>query len=103
MKKLMLIAMLCLVGCSTPFYKNVEGESDSIGITLPDEEQIKIQVVNHLNGQCVKVMNPSVIVHSWNSSATNSYFGIIHVQEHREGQIEVHPIQTNRVDITMSN
>lgn len=98
MKKLMLIAMLCLVGCSTPFYKNVEGESDSIGITLPDEEQIKIQVVNHLNGQCVKVMNPSVIVHEWTSSSTNSYLGIIHVNESRNGRIEVHPSQTNVVD-----
>ena len=49
MKKLIAIAALCLAGCSTPFYRSVDGESDSIGITLPDEEQIKIQVVNHLN------------------------------------------------------
>ena len=98
MKKLIAIAALCLAGCSTPFYKSVDGESDSIGITLPDEEQIKIQVVNHLNGQYVKVMSPSMIVHEWNSSSTNSYLGIIHINESRNGRIWVNPSQTNVLD-----
>ena len=39
MKKLVL-AMMLLAGCTTPFYKEVDGTSTILGVSLPDEQYI---------------------------------------------------------------
>ena len=88
---------IALCGCSTTFYKQVEGEVDVVGITIPDEEFIKLQVISHMNGTKTTVRDISKIKHEYMLSSTNSYFGIINVQELRKGKIEVEPVSTNHV------
>ena len=95
---IVLIYVLCQ-GCSTTFYKQVEGESDVVGITIPDEEFIKLQVISHMNGTKTTVSDISKIKHEYLFSSTNSYFGIINVQEFRKGKIEVEPVSTNNVEV----
>ena len=92
------IYVLLCQGCSTTFYKQVEGESDVVGITIPDEEFIKLQVISHMNGTKTTVRDISKIKHEYLFSSTNSYFGIINVQEFRKGKIEVEPVSTNHVE-----
>ena len=90
---------IALCGCSTSFYKQVEGESDVVGITIPDEEFIKLQVISHMNGTKTTVRDISKIKHEYMFSSTNSYFGLINVQEFRKGKIEVEPVSTNNVEV----
>lgn len=87
--------MLMLYGCTNVFYKNVDGESDIVGVTIPDEEMVKLQIIQHLNGQTVKVKDRSTISHEWRSSSTNEYFGIIKIRESRYGKISVTPEEGN--------
>ena len=57
------IYVLLCQGCSTTFYKQVEGEVDVVGITIPDEEFIKLQVISHMNGTKTIVRDISKIKH----------------------------------------
>ena len=82
-------------GCSRQFYNQVEGEVDVVGITIPDDEFIKLQVISHMNGTKTTVRDISKIKHEYLFSSTNSYFGLINVQEFRKGKIEVEPVSTN--------
>lgn len=91
------IYVLLCQGCSTSFYKQVEGEFDVVGITIPNEEFIKLQVISHMNGTKTTVRDTSKIKHEYLFSSTNSYFGLINVQEYRKGKVEVEPVSTNNV------
>ena len=89
---------VALCGCSTSFYKQVEGEVDVVGITIPDEEFIKLQVISHMNGTKTTVRDISKIKHEYLFSSTNAYFGLINVKEFRKGKVEVEPVSTNHVE-----
>lgn len=83
MKKLMMIGLLLfLCGCkSNPKY--VEGQSLQIGIYIPTtEELVGLQVLNYLSGVSVTATSnmPFKVVRDY--SATNSYFGVVHINEH---------------------
>jgi len=86
MKKLML-AMLLMAGCTSPFYKETDGTSTILGVSLPDEQYIQINALSYLGGQKTIVREPAKIVHIYESSSTNSYFGLVYTREFRKSEI----------------
>ena len=88
MKKLVLATML-LAGCTSPFYKEVDGTSTILGVSLPDEQYIQINALSYLGGSKTYVREPASITHQYECWSTNSYFGVIHTQEYRKNQINV--------------
>jgi len=40
MKRILLVALLLVTGCTSPFYKEVDGTSTILGVSLPDEQYI---------------------------------------------------------------
>lgn len=99
MKKLVL-ATLLLAGCTSPFYKEVDGTSTILGVSLPDEQYIQINALSYLGGAKTLVREPACIKHKYTATSTNSYFGVIHTQEYRTNCIEV--VLTNKVESTIS-
>ena len=97
MKKLVL-ATLLLAGCTSPFYKAVDGTSLLLGVSLPDEQYIQINALSYLGGAKTLVREPACIKHTYTATSTNSYFGVIHTQEMRTNTIEV--VLTNKVEST---
>lgn len=98
MKRLLFIALLLVAGCTSPFYKEVDGTSTILGVSLPDEQYIQINALSYLGGSKTIVREPACIKHTFVSASTNSYFGVIHTQEYRTNCIEV--VLTNKVDST---
>lgn len=98
MKQLVLAVML-LAGCTSPFYKEVDGTSTILGVSLPDEQYIQINALSYLGGSKTIVREPACIKHTFVSASTNSYFGVIHTQEHRTNTIEV--VLTNKVEAVL--
>lgn len=98
MKKLVLAVML-LAGCTSPFYKEVDGTSTILGVSLPDEQYIQINALSYLGGSKTIVREPACITHTYTSTSTNSYFGVINTQEYRTNTIEV--VLTNKVEAVL--
>lgn len=59
MKRLALVAML-LCGC-THYYKEVDGTSTILGVSLPDEQYIQVNALSYLGGSKTTVKEPSKI------------------------------------------
>ena len=93
---LFLSAMLFIAGCTTNFYKEVDGTSTILGVSLPDEQYIQINALSYLGGSKTIVKEPAHIVHEYTSASTNSYFGVVKTQEIRTSKITVCP--TNSVE-----
>ena len=89
-KKLLAIFMLLICGC-TQFYKEVDGTSTILGVSLPDEQYIQINALSYLGGSKTTVKEPAKIEHEYECWSTNSYFGIIHTHEYRKSKIKVCP------------
>lgn len=98
MKRILLVALLLVTGCTSPFYKEVDGTSTILGVSLPDEQYVQINALSYLGGSKTIVREPACIKHTYTSTSTNSYFGVIHTQEHRTNCIEV--VLTNKVEST---
>ena len=96
MKKLALALCILLAGCTSPFYKEVDGTSTILGVSLPDEQYIQINALSYLGGSKTIIREPACIKHTYISASTNSYFGMIHTQEYRTNTIEV--VLTNVVN-----
>ncbi len=94
MKRLALVAML-FCGC-TQYYKEVDGTSTILGVSLPDEQYIQVNALSYLGGSKTTVKEPSKIQHEYECWSTNSYFGMIHTHEYRKSKITVCP--TNMFD-----
>lgn len=94
MKKLFLMGLL-LAGCRAPYYKEVDGTSTILGVSLPDEQYIQINALSYLGGSKTYVREPATITHEYEAASTNSYFGIVHTREWRKSVITVCP--TNSV------
>ena len=90
MKKIVL-AMLLLAGCTSPFYKEVDGTSTILGVSLPDEQYIQINALSYLGGSKTVVREPAVIIHKYETASTNSYFGVIQTHEWRRSLVTVCP------------
>ena len=89
MKKLMMMGLLLfLCGCKgVPKY--VEGQSLQIGLYIPtSDELVGLQVMNWLSGVSVTATSnmPFKVVRDY--SATNSYFGVIHINEHVRTEVQ---------------
>lgn len=97
MKRLLLIALLLVAGCTSPFYKEVDGTSTILGVSLPDEQYIQINALSYLGGSKTIVREPASITHEYECWSTNSYFGVIHTQEYRKNKINV--CLTNTVNV----
>ena len=89
MKRLLLITLLLVAGCTSPFYKEVDGTSTILGVSLPDEQYIQINALSYLGGSKTIVREPANIEHEYECWSTNSYFGVIHTQEYRKNKIKV--------------
>lgn len=90
MKHLTLIALLTLTGCSLPYFKSTQGTLTNVGVSLPNAESISFQIASYLSGQQITVKEKSKkITYSWNTSETNSYFGVIKTQTSRNGKITI--------------
>ena len=97
MKKLIaFILALLLCGCYSPYYKEVDGTSTILGVSLPDEQYIQINALSYLGGSRTTVKEPAKIEHEYECWSTNSYFGIVHTREYRKSKIEICP--TNMVN-----
>ena len=90
MKKLAL-AVLLLVGCTSPYYKEVDGTSTILGVSLPDEQYIQINALSYLGGAKTVVREPARIEHEYECWSTNSYFGVVHTHEYRKNKVTVCP------------
>ena len=97
MKKI-LIALLFLTGCSTNYYKSVDGVNFGLGVSLPNEEYLQIQAVNYLSGQKTTVKNTAQIFQVSEFVSSNDYFGVIHIRENRINSVYVVPVLTNNLE-----
>lgn len=93
-KLLAILAIVVCTGCTSPFYKEVDGTSTILGVSLPDEQYIQINALSYLGGSKTTVREPAYITHEYTSASTNSYFGVVHTQEYRESKITVSPTNT---------
>ena len=98
MKRIALALCVLMCGCTSPFYKEVDGTSTILGVSLQDEQYIQINALSYLCGSKTYVREPACIRHTYTSTSTNSYFGVIHTQEYRTNTIEV--VLTNKVEST---
>ena len=78
-----------ITGCQPLFFRSIQGTSVNAGISLPSDGAIDLQIVSYLSGETISIKDKSNITYTYNSSVTNSYFGIITTQESRNGKIEV--------------
>ena len=92
MKKLVL-ALILLSGCTSPFYKAVDGTSTILGVSLPDEQYIQINALSYLGGSKTIVREPACIERTFKSASTNSYFGVI----------TTHELRTDKIRISLTN
>lgn len=82
--------ILLLTGCSSPFFKSTQGTLTNVGVSLPNAEMASFQIASYLSGQQITVKETSKkITYSWNTSETNSYFGVIKTQANRNGKITI--------------
>lgn len=93
-KKMMLAACAFLIGCANPYYKEVDGTSTILGVSLPDEQYIQINALSYLGGSKTTVKEPAMIEHEYECWSTNSYFGIVNTREYRKSKITVCPTNT---------
>lgn len=90
MKHLILIALLTVTGCSLPYFKSTQGTLTNVGVSLPNADTASFQIASYLSGQQITVKELSKkITYSWNTSETNSYFGVIKTQTSRNGKITI--------------
>lgn len=83
--------VLFTLGCSSSYYRSLDGTSTSVGICVPESDTMRLDVVQYLSGSRVSVKDKGTITHEYKCSSTNSYFGLIRTQEHRESRVVVRP------------
>lgn len=83
-----------MCGC-TQFYRETDGTSTILGVSLPDEQYIQINMLSYLGGSKTTVKEPAKIEHEYECWSTNSYFGVVRTHEYRKSKITVCP--TNAV------
>ena len=92
-------AILCLFvvsllfsGCSSPRY--VQGVDVSLGLSVPATDgAAQISLFEYISG--IKMASTTnlpfkVVYKEW---TTNSYFGVINVNEHRETEVDMKPVK----------
>jgi hypothetical protein len=89
MRLILLSLLFLLTGCQSLFFKATQGNVTNIGVTLPSNNTLDLQIASYLNGDIITVKDKSEITYSWQTSETNSYFGIITTQNNRKGKIKI--------------
>ena len=92
-------AILCLLafslifsGCSSPCY--VQGVDVSLGLSVPATDgAAQISLFEYISG--IKMSSTTnlpfkVVYKEW---TTNSYFGVVNVNEHRETEVDMKPVK----------
>ena len=92
-------AILCLFvisllfsGCSSPRY--VQGVDVSLGLSVPATDgAAQISLFEYISG--IKMSSTTnlpfkVVYKEW---TTNSYFGVVNVNEHRETEVDMKPVK----------
>ena len=86
------VVSLLFAGCSSPRY--VQGVDVSIGLSVPSTDgAAQISLFEYISG--IKMSSTTnlpfkVVYKEW---TTNSYFGVIHVNEHRETEVDMKPVK----------
>lgn len=90
MKWLICLYAILLTGCTVPYFKSTQGTLTNAGISLPNVDMASFQIASYLSGQQITVKeNSKKITYSWNTSETNSYFGLIKTGANRNGKITI--------------
>lgn len=93
MKTLALAFFLLLAGCHTSS-TYVEGCSLNLGIYIPSSGQLYgVQALSWLSGCKVNLPTNQQVKIFREYSASNDYFGIVHIRERTKTQIEPKPIK----------
>ena len=83
---------LLLAGCSSPRY--VQGVDVSLGLSVPATDgAAQISIFEYISG--IKMSSTTnlpfkVVYKEW---TTNSYFGVVNVNEHRETEVDMKPVE----------
>ena len=93
MRYLVVGLALFAVGCSSSFYRSLDGTSTSVGICVPESDTMRLDVVQYLSGSRVSVKDKGTITHEYSHSLSNSYFGIIQTSEQRSSKVTVKPAE----------
>ena len=48
-----------------------------VGVGLPDDEVVRLEVAHYLSGSKTAVRDPATITHEYRAAETNSYFGLV--------------------------
>ena len=93
------VSILCLLaflflfaGCSSPRY--VQGVDVSLGLSVPATDgAAQISLFEYISG--IKMASTTnlpfkVVYKEW---TTNSYFGVVKVNEHRETEVDMKPVE----------
>lgn len=71
------IALLACLGCGKAYYRAVDGTDVLVGVGLPDDEVVRLEVAHYLSGSKTSVREPARITHEYRTAETNSYFGLV--------------------------
>lgn len=88
----LLVISLFFVGCSSPRY--VQGVDVSLGLSVPATDgAAQISLFEYISG--IKMASTTnlpfkVVYKEW---TTNSYFGVVNVNEHRETEVDMKPVE----------
>ena len=87
-----LVISLLFSGCSSPRY--VQGVDVSLGLSVPATDgAAQISLFEYISG--IKMSSTTnlpfkVVYKEW---TTNSYFGVVNVNEHRETEVDMKPVK----------
>ena len=86
------VLTLLLAGCSSPRY--VQGVDVSLGLSVPATDgAAQISLFEYISG--IKMSSTTnlpfkVVYKEW---TTNSYFGVVNVNEHHETEVDMKPVE----------
>ena len=86
------VVSLLLAGCSSP--RSVHGVDVSLGLSVPATDgAAQISLFEYISG--IKMSSTTnlpfnVVYKEW---TTNSYFGVVNINEHRETEVDMKPME----------
>jgi hypothetical protein len=91
-KRLLPIGMLAtwlLSGCTSYYFKSTQGTLTNVGLTVPNNNLMQVQIASYLHGDNISIRDKSKVIYRWSTSETNNYFGLIKTMNNRKGSIKV--------------
>ena len=89
---LLFVVLLLFSGCASPRY--VQGVDVSLGLSVPATDgAAQISLFEYISG--IKMASTTnlpfkVVYKVW---TTNSYFGVVNINEHRETEVDMKPVK----------